>query len=109
MNNRIYYRYVRKEDRTPIGCAAIEVNSEEKRLHVGWSFCCDLDNFNKKIARSIAGGRAKSHKCSAIFPEPRNERAKKFYDGLKFYVDTFMGRYPEYDITVYGARNASTK
>jgi hypothetical protein len=52
------YRAVKKVggvtyQRVPVGClVALDTNA------IGFSFCCPLDSFNKRIARTIAQGRA---------------------------------------------------
>jgi hypothetical protein len=57
--------YARGENRNPIGCLAA-VRTEDG-YDIGWSICHDNDSFNKKRARQIAIGRAKSGRGESIF------------------------------------------
>lgn len=46
-------KYLRNKDNKPIGCVIVADNGK-----VGWRLCCKKDTFTKKMARTIALGRA---------------------------------------------------
>lgn len=77
---RTYIQYVRKPDRNPIGVVAAIVDGD--RADIGWSYCCPLDKFDKKKARTIAVGRAKKRKCGAFIPDCMKEAIAVFAEKL---------------------------
>lgn len=45
---------------------AWEVNEQNKSIRYAFAICSDRDNFNKKVGRTIAGGRLKSPNHSFV-------------------------------------------
>ncbi len=46
-------KYLRNKDNKPVGCVIVTDSAK-----VGWSLCCEKDTFTKKMAKTIALGRA---------------------------------------------------
>ena len=58
MKNKVKIFHVRDEKRAMT--VAAEVNDRENEVTMGFAFCNDKDNFNKKIGRTKAIGRMNS-------------------------------------------------
>jgi len=52
--------YLRREDNTPHGCVAMELDTTNKTLNIAISRCHNNDQFIKSVAKAKALGRLKS-------------------------------------------------
>jgi hypothetical protein len=55
MKNSVKYVYVRDEKKNPVGCVAYQVH--DGHFYYGWSVHNPADQFDRKLARTIAEGR----------------------------------------------------
>lgn len=82
----IQYFYHPHDDTWRVGCMVALIGDDHK-IHIGWSQCNPLDNFDKKVGRQIATARALGGATDKPVPY-------RFYnpDGSYVKKDTFGAR-----------------
>ena len=82
---KIRYRYLRDSKRNPYATVCIvNVDDDKEPVRIGWSLCARMDQFNKKLGRTIALNRALHDNWYNFVPPKRIKKdvMDMYYDCL---------------------------